>query len=564
MGQIVNPKKRQFTDEEKKNWIITQIAALFFIVITAVFPLYIWLYEDAASGLGRYYSITHDKTLFFLMTTGAAVILLLVMMAAVKRSMSIENYYVENEPVRLFSVAEWGLLAFIVWTFISAFVASWLHGFGDIVWWGAYNRFEGFISYACYALTFVIIARFYKPKGWHLPLVAASAVLVSLYGVLQFLGHDIFGLFPFDVFTDEAGNPLYGPISAHFRTTLGNVNIVSAYCSFAILLFAALFAVSRSKWQYIYLGAGMMSFALSLTTGTSGDAHTVAILGAMLLLVPYWVSSRERLGRILIVLSSWCIVYAGQSAYLSALKRRMEAGEFFAPFDRSFLAAYSHRNIALFIILAAVLLAGGLGLLLILKKWPERKLKTAGIIFLPVALIAGLISLEIVGSRLSDNPNNIIWQAREMMHGRLEDDFGSARGWIWTRGISVIPDNPILGTGPDTFFFALGNDLQVEAAERYGVVIDKAHNTFLQIAVCMGIPALVAYLIFLGGVFVPAAKKAFERPLLLAFGAPALSYTIQSFFCVEVPITTPLVWISLGVMAGEIWMSKIGYKQIEL
>jgi putative inorganic carbon (HCO3(-)) transporter len=284
----------------------------------------------------------------------------------------------------------------------------------------------------------------------------------------------------------------------------------------------------------------------------------------MILLIPYWISDRERLGRILIVLSSWCIIYAGHSSYMSAMKRQFEAGVLFPLRDQQLLSIYINKNIALFLIIAAILLIVGLALILLLKKWAEKTMKITGIILLPVILISGLIGLEIIGSRLSDQPENIIWQAREMMHGRLDDNFGSNRGWIWRNAVEVIPDNPIFGTGPDTFYHALGAERQLEAAEKHRQMHDRAHNIFLQIAVCMGIPALIAYLIFLGSVFVPAIRLAFKRPILLAFGAAALSYIIQSFFSIEGPIVAPLLWIALGVTAGEVWMAKIGYKSIEL
>jgi len=438
-----------------------------------------------------------------------------------------------------------------------------------VIWFGANDRYEGFITFLCYALCFVLIARFYKPKRLHLLFIAASTVIISLYGVLQFFGIDIFGLFHFDNQTmiDECTGVaylLYGNLTANFRTTLGNVNVVSAYVSFTIMLFAVLFAVARSKWQWLYLAAGAFSFALALTTGRAGDSHTVAILGTMVLLIPYWISHRERLGRILIVMATWCTVYAGYSAYMSAMKRQYEAGVFFPHYDAYVLRRHTDINIIMVLAFAAVLVAVGLSLILLLKKWPERKMKVAGAIFLPVLLISGLIGLEIVGSRLSEQPYNIIWQAREMMHGRIEDDFGTRRGWIWRNAVEVIPYNPIFGTGPGTFFHALGHERQLEAISLYNYTIDKAHNVFLQIAVTMGIPALIAYVIFLGGVFVPAVKRAFDRPILLAFGAAALSFIIQSLFMPEVPIVTPLLWVALGVMAGEVWMAKIGYKSAEV
>jgi O-antigen ligase len=531
----------------------------------AIYPLFL--------GVEGYLAIAFPKTLFFWVAAGATVVALTFMFICIKERFEMADYYIENEPHRRITIAEFAILIFIGLTLISAAVSLlrnpvWqnLRLDNPVVWFGASHRYEGFISLLGYALIFVIIARFYKPKEVHLLLIAVSAGIISIIGVLQFLGLDMLRLFPFEhqSLTDAAGNPLYGPLSAHFRTTLGNVNFVSSYCSFTILLFAALFTVSKSKFKYLYLGAGSCSFALSLTTGFSGDAHIVAILGSMILLIPYWVSDRERLGRILIVLSSWCMIYAAHSAYMSEMKRQLEAGKFFPPLDQQLLNEYAHKNIILFLILAVVLLAAGLALTLILKKWAEKPLKIVGVVLLPVLVIGGVAGLEIVGSRLSEHPNSTIWQAREMMHGRLSDDFGSNRGWIWRNAIEVIPDNPIFGTGPDTFYHALGAERQAEAFELHGFTHDRAHNMFLQIAVCMGIPALIAYLIFLGSVFIPAIKRAFNRPILFAFGAAALSYVIQSFFAVGTAITTPLLWIALGVMAGEVWMSKIEYKSTEV
>ena len=574
--------KPNYKQNKKHNALINVIVSFFFIAVMAVYPLYI--------GQTKYGDLTFEKTFAFWIITGSAVLCMLIVLIFIKQSFTAKDYYTADEPVRLFSIAEWAALIFIFWAFLSALLSVMLgrfdfvenpavqntaniqslsdriNRFSSIVWFGEYNRYEGFISFFGYIACFFTMARFYKPKRLHFILLAGSAVIVSVLSVLQFFDLDIFGLFPFEHerLVDEFGGQLYGPLTAFFRTTLGNVNIVSAYCSFTVLLFAALYASSRSRWQYLYLSACIMSFMLSLTTGTSGDAHKVAILGAMVLLIPYWITNRERLGRILIVLAGWCLVYAGHGAYLSFAKRRLESGVYFYPFDRTFLLSYTHRNTALFLILAAVMLAAGAALIFLLKKWPEKPMKIAAIIVLPAIIVMGAAGLEIAGRRFADNPHNIIWQAREMMHGRIRDDFGSARGWVWRNAVEVIPKNPVFGTGPDTFKYALGEERQAEAHERYNVIFDKAHNVFLQIAVCMGIPALLAYLAFLGGVFVPAVKHAFRRPVLFAFGAGALSYTIQSFFAVEVPITTPIVWVALGVMASEIRMAEIGCESLEV
>lgn len=559
MGKKSNKQRNKY--EKNSTAVISGIAAIFFIVITAVYPMYLTK--------NRYLILTSDKTYAYWIFMAVAVFSMLFMLLFFKKSFYINNYYIKDEPERAVSVPEWALFAFLFFALASALVAagfSWNKEIKDIVWLGAKDRHEGFLSFLCYGLTFFIIARFYKPKRLHLLILAGSAILISLYGVLQFVGIDIFQLFPYrlESLCDSNGMPLYGHVSAYFRTTLGNIDIVSAYCSFAVVLFAALFAVpkSKSKWHILYIAASVLSFALFLVADR--DASKVSIPGAMVLLIPYWISDRKRFGKILIVLSGWCAVFAGYNAYVSVLKKRLERNWFFAPNDQNFLNSYTPKNSIVFIVLAVVLLAAGLSLVLLLKKWPEKMMKTAGIVSLPVMVVGGLLFVEIMGARWADQPLNIIWQAREMLHGRFDDQFGSGRGWIWKRAMSVLFKHPVFGTGPDTFYYALGDQLQSEAGSLFGTTFDKAHNIFLQIAVCMGIPALLSFAVFLVSLLVSAVKKAFDRPLLLAFVAAALSYMIQSFFCVEVPITTPLVWIAFGVVAGEVWTAKIGCEEVEL
>jgi len=532
--------------ERQVNQSLRSISAAFFIMITAIFPLYI-------TGT-RYVGFVQAKANFFYIITSIAAVLTLFALLFLPRPFRLRDYFTKDEPGRPPSVAEWGLLAFIWLTFLSAVFSRWQH----IVWSGYQGRHEGFWTILCYGVTFFIIARFFQPKRLHFLLFAGGAVLVSLYAILQFCGWDIFEFFPYTMarFLDADGNPTRGPLSITHRTTLGNTNIVAAYCSLVIPLFAALFAEERTKYGWFYLAASVMSFALLLIT--RGDGGKVGVLGGMVLLIPFWISNRERLGKIFIALSGWSVVYMAYNLYLDALKRNPELH--LIPFrDRRFLQGFTPVNPVLLILLILIPLTAGLFLTFLLKKWPEpRRMKIAGFAFLTLAAVGGVLFIEIIGARIVGQPRNIFWQAREILHGRMQDSFGTNRGWVWIRGLSVIPEHPILGTGPDTFYHALGDTLQHEAFRRYNIVFDKAHNMYLQIAVCMGIPALLAFLTFWGGLFAGFIKKALSRPFLLACGAGALSYLIQAFFLVDMPVDKPLLWAVFGVMAGEIWRERIG------
>jgi hypothetical protein len=554
-------KKKLILYENRIAQILKILCAVFFIIITSVYPLFL--------DNRKYFYMTTTKTVFYCVFTGiAAAVVFCVLLALffITKQFSFNSYYNSynaesntDEPKRPVFIFEIAILSFLLLTFISALLSY----HQDTVWYGYTERYEGFYAFLCYVLTFFIIARYYKPKHLHFIIFAFSAVLVSLCGVLQFAGYDIFKLFPFTdrTITDAAGNPLYGNLTAYFRTTLGNINVVSAYCSIVVVFFAAIYSATRSKWSNVYLGASIMSFALLLVADSDGGKVGVGV--AMVLLIPFWISDRVKLGKILIVLSGWCGVYAGYNAYLSILKSRLDFPEIysFAPMDANFLWGFTPKSPVLFVIISAVLLLAGLCLIFILKKWAAKPIifgKIAGIAILAVILIGGLLFVEIMGAKWADQPTNLIWQIREIMHGRFEDTFGSYRGWVWKRGASVILNHPVFGTGPDTFYYALGEKYDMESMRAIGFGFDKAHNVFIQIAVCMGIPALLAYIIFLGNLFFSAVKKAFERPILFACGAAALSYLIQSFFCVEVPIVTPLYWAALGVVAGEVWLGKIG------
>ncbi|WP_338667639.1 O-antigen ligase family protein [Pseudodesulfovibrio methanolicus] len=73
----------------------------------------------------------------------------------------------------------------------------------------------------------------------------------------------------------------------------------------------------------------------------------------------------------------------------------------------------------------------------------------------------------------------------------LEDDYNvTAKGGrldIWENGLVLFMENPILGTGLGTFRVA-------EGSVNGGSAWRKAHNTYLEIAVELGLPGLIAFL----------------------------------------------------------------------
>ncbi len=275
--------------------ILHILAAAFFIVMMALYPLYL---QD------KYILLIRYKTNVYYVITVIAAALVIPFLAYNK--FHIKDYFVKNEPKRPLAVHEWALLAFVLFTFISTAASK----YGDVVWFGAPGRYEGFWTFLCYSASFFFVARFYRPRRKHLLIVAVGVIFVALYAALQFVGLDFLNLYPFTR-TDEPymsnGIQMFGPLSAHFRTTLGNTNVVSAYCSLSVVLVTVLYAGEKSRWRFLYLAASVLSFLMLMISNSEGGK--VGILVGMALLIPYWVSGRVRLGRILTALGGWCVLF---------------------------------------------------------------------------------------------------------------------------------------------------------------------------------------------------------------------------------------------------------------
>lgn len=135
-----------------------------------------------------------------------------------------------------------------------------------------------------------------------------------------------------------------------------------------------------------------------------------------------------------------------------------------------------------------------------------------------------------------------------LLHGELSDEAGTYRGYIWKAAVKIIAQRPVLGGGPGSFFSLFKpynegyNDLS-----QYGVAVDFAHNDFLNIAACTGLPGLGLYLAFLVSLAVRCVRALRRCPAMLILLAGLLGYLVYSFFVFSIAIVSPLFWVLAGV-----------------
>lgn len=192
-------------------------------------------------------------------------------------------------------------------------------------------------------------------------------------------------------------------------------------------------------------------------------------------------------------------------------------------------------------------LGGGLLSLPVLAERPKcRRVLGIGVLCL---FLAAFPAVYLWGGRLG----GFFYEASELLHGRWDDSFGSGRVYIWRSIWPLVPERLLLGGGPDT----LG--LRTDACfsrwdEELGIMlyseVDSAHNEYLGVLINQGLLAFCCFLALLVLLAVLWVWTAHRNSVAAICGAGALCYCVQAFFCVSSPISTPYLWLALGLLAS--------------
>ncbi|MBQ6756276.1 MAG: O-antigen ligase family protein [Oscillospiraceae bacterium] len=127
-------------------------------------------------------------------------------------------------------------------------------------------------------------------------------------------------------------------------------------------------------------------------------------------------------------------------------------------------------------------------------------------------------------------------ELHEILHGRVEDTFGSGRIGIWRAVLGEIPKHPLFGGGPDSMIeWDIEPFSRVVGGKTIYRYIDCAHNEYLNLLAQEGIFAFLSAL----GVLVLAVWSAVKKGNRIAL-AGAVSYMLCAFFGISMYIITPV------------------------
>ena len=440
---------------------------------------------------------------------------------------------------------DYALLVFALFLFLSAQFSPYV----SIVWQPSSSQISFLDTFSVqfsYVLAFWIVSKFFVFRQWVLVVFAVASMALTAMPLLQFLRVDVLGMV--SRYGLEAFNP-------RFLVPIGNINIGSSYGGLFAALFMGLYMATVGKLSLVYLVAAASGFLMLLLANSQGG--WLGLGGALFLALPYVLSKREYVAKLLIALSAFVGVALWRSVYVSGVAQAVQAGLLeVQSSDAWWLRNFSPLPVGLTLVAGVVLLALGCGLLFWQVKWPAKLLIKLGVIALPVSVVAGVVGLLIIGPMFEDRGPRAIWEGYRILTGNAEYAFGHYRMLFWIAGLQNVPNNPWLGTGPSTYFTAISEAHAAYLMANANKDADLAHSRLIQIVVTLGVPALLSYVSFMALSYLRVAKRAFADPVVFALGLGTLSYFVSSMVTVESPIVTPLFWVLLGAVVARVMRSE--------
>jgi len=479
------------------------ITSMYISIMLLFFPLF--------TGFSGYGSITFSKYIFFVITTATW------LMAIIAISL------IGRPPKPSLSIGQYLALAFAAACLVSFLLSP--HRSESLI--GA-GRYEGLVTQLLYVCIFLGVSLFGRSREYHLWALGISVLGCSVVGIIQLFNIDIFRLFMGHYSHYDAGLKYSGA----FLGTMGNTNILSAFYCLALPALFSLPVVSSKKRAFLALIPLCPALFVLIRVWVSGGLLALGVCA--LIAAPLLLTDTGRLRRFLI---------AAAPMLLSA----STALAFSPVYDLvSFSWSFDFKGLPAMLIIAA-LCCGALGL--ILPRLNFKPSKGALRRFFVVVSIA-VILLGLVLVYFSGSTEGTVYELRELLHGRVNEKFGSSRILIWRECLKLFPEHPIFGSGPDTL--ALRVDVKFsrfveETGKTLRSGVDNAHNEYLGYLINIGALGLGLYLSLL----VMGLRKWLYQlcsPICGALGLGCLCYCIQSFFALGLPLVSPLFWILLALL----------------
>ena len=390
----------------KEKNILAKITEVYIIVMVMLFPLLV----DSTG----FFRILEAKYSYFLIinTIYISVLFVIILYYWLFRNTNI------FKEIKLHKI-QWAVIVFLVINIISTILSPFLKEYNLFVGVG---RAEGLISITLYCLSFLNITMFGEFKERYIVYFSVASITVSSVAILQYIGFN-----PFNMYQNGIGTH-----NVSFIGTIGNIAFVSAfYCIYLTISMASYVFIEEDKKyiKIIHLLSIYMGFFIFEVLDVLGGA--VAFCGTLVLTIPFIITNSKRLSRLLIV---------GAMILLGYLTNIIVNPVYY--YDIGKLKLDFQINEIAIALLAVIVIFIGLAHVLKNREFDISKNKKVIKLFylaLVLCVVIGVATIYFVN--FSDG---FLYEIHEILHGNLDDDFGTYRIFLWKRSLSLVKDYPII------------------------------------------------------------------------------------------------------------------------
>lgn len=495
---------------------------LFLMSMFSIFPLYL---------TNKLFSVRTDKLHYFITTT-----LILLFFIAATYICGIDK---EKWPKKIFkpSSADSGMLIFLIVCTVSTLLSE----YGKDALTGAQGRNSGLILMSVYFLCYFLISRYLKCVNWIFDIFTVTGCIVCIIAVL----HEFY-IDPFDLIT-----PIKQEQQETFITTIGNINLFSAFVCVVLPTVTALFILSENVIKTILYGVSVSVCFMGLLVANS-DSGYFGLIAFLSVLLVFSCKNANRSFRFF--LSLFIMIISGTLLRLIAnhfggRMRTLDPLPHMIVYDNKMLIAAGYVGVLaiIFYILKTKMKD---------KNFPKAVRITAAIF---VGACASLLGLVFVYFSFIDKTTDLGSLTKYL---RLNDQWGTHRGYAWIRSVLLFKNggikNILVGTGPDTFGPVIKAVYREDMLKRHGSVFDNAHNEYLNYLVTIGALGVVSYITVIVSVLIRSVRRGKNNVCALIAILVIISYCSQALFNLATPIVTPYIFIFLGI--GEAYIRRYDEK----
>ncbi|MSS10809.1 O-antigen ligase domain-containing protein [Clostridium sp. WB02_MRS01] len=477
--------------------------------------------------LNGYFDILVVKYYFYCICTILMAILMVGYFITVRvkqRPFSINGFFLKGF-FKSCTIADYAVLIYLMVATISTITSDYVYE----SFWGNEGRFTGLFLITWYVVSYFCVSRFWKFKGWYIDIILAAGMLVCLFGITDYFKLDIFHF-------KIAMLPEQLPM---FTSTIGNINTYTAYVGILTAVSTVLFSTDKNLrnmlWHYLCM---VISF-FAIIMGVSDNAYLS--LGALFGFLPlYLFKNNKGIQKYVIVLATFfsviqCIDWINGNF-----------GDRVLGIESVFDVLIRFQGLP-FLVIG---LWGIVVLLYFISYKKKHEVNNFGNLFRHLWMILLFLTILAILYALYDCnvAGNVNRYGSLGSYLLFNDDWGSARGYIWRKAMECFHGLPfwkkIVGFGPETFGILV---MKKTANNPYNQLFDSAHNEYLHMLTTVGLAGLSAYLVFIFEAVRRCLHYKNKSPYIMALMFGIICYSIQALVNLNLPIVTPIFWLLIGL-----------------